>query len=64
METREIEQFRSKLEAFLADLVLPMSRKDRRQHAEEYVRCLLMDGERKSIEPMANRLPEGDVQAL
>jgi hypothetical protein len=23
-----------------------------------------MDGERKSIEPMANRLPDGDVQAL
>ena len=64
MKTREIERFRLKLEAFLADVVLFMGRKERGQHAEEYVRGLLMDGERKSIEPMANRLPDGDVQAL
>ena len=64
METREIERLRLKLEAFLTDLVLPMGRKERGQHAEEYVRGLLMNGERKSIEPMADRLPDGDVQAL
>ena len=64
MKPREIERFRLKLEAFLADVVLPMGRKERREHAEEYVRGLLMDGERKSIEPMADRLPDGDVQAL
>ncbi|PIX24763.1 MAG: IS701 family transposase, partial [Deltaproteobacteria bacterium CG_4_8_14_3_um_filter_45_9] len=64
MKAREIERFRLKLEAFLADVVLAMGRKERREHAEEYVRGLLMDGERKSIEPMADRLPGGDVQAL
>ena len=48
----------------MADVVLSMGRKERRQHAEEYIRGLLMDGERKSIEPMADRLPDGDVQAL
>lgn len=64
MKPREIERFRLKLEAFLADVVLPMGRKERRQHAEEYIRGLLMDGERKSIEPIADRLPDGDVQAL
>jgi SRSO17 transposase len=64
MKAREIERFRLKLEAFLADVVLSIGRKERRQHAEEYVRGLLMDGERKSIEPMADRLPDGDVQAL
>ncbi len=64
MKPRDIEQFRLKLEAFLADLVLSMGREERREHAEEYVRGLLMDGERKSIEPMANRLPDGEVQAL
>jgi SRSO17 transposase len=64
MKPREIEQFRSKLEAFLADVVLSMGRIERKQHAAEYIRGLLMDGERKSIEPMANRLPGGDVQAL
>jgi SRSO17 transposase len=64
MKPREIERFRLKLEAFLADVVMAMGRKERREHAEEYVRGLLMDGERKSIEPMAGRLPDGDVQAL
>ena len=64
MKPREIERFRLKLEAFLADVVLPMGRKERRDHAGEYVRGLLMDGERKSIEPLASRLPDGDVQAL
>jgi SRSO17 transposase len=64
MKPREIERFRLKLEAFLADVVMAMGRRERREHAEEYVRGLLMDGERKSIEPMAGRLPDGDVQAL
>jgi SRSO17 transposase len=64
MKTREIERFRLKLEAFLADVLLCMGRKERRQHAKEYIRGLLMDGERKSIEPIANRLPDGNVQAL
>jgi len=64
MKAREIDRCRLKLEAFLADLVLSMGRKERRQHAEKYVRGLLMDGERKSIEPMADRLPDGEVQAL
>ena len=48
----------------MADVVLSMGRKERKQHAQEYIRGLLMDGERKSIEPMADRLPGGDVQAL
>ena len=64
MKAREIERFRLKLEAFLSDVVLCMGRKERGEHAEEYIRGLLMDGERKSIEPMASRLPDGDVQAL
>jgi SRSO17 transposase len=64
MNTREIERFRLNLEAFLADVVSLMGRKERGQHTGEYVRGLLMDGERKSIEPMADRLPDGDVQAL
>jgi SRSO17 transposase len=64
MKAREIERFRLKLEAFLADVVLSMGRTERRQHATEYIRGLLLDGERKSIEPIASRLLDGDVQAL
>ena len=45
--------------------VLPdFGRKDRQPQAEAYVRGLLLEGERKSIEPMAKRLPDGNVQAL
>jgi SRSO17 transposase len=45
--------------------VLPdFGRKDRQPQAEAYVRGLRLEGERKSIEPMAKRLPDGNVQAL
>ena len=64
MDAQEIERFRLKLERFLSDIVMTMGRKERGQHAGQYVRGLLLDGERKSIEPMASRLPDGDVQAL
>jgi SRSO17 transposase len=64
MKTREIERLQLKLESFLADVVLLMGRKERREHAEGYLRGLLMDGERKSIEPMASRMLDGNVQAL
>jgi SRSO17 transposase len=42
----------------------PVGRSERRHWGSVYVRGLLLDGERKSIEPMASRLPEGNVQAL
>ena len=48
----------------MADLLEPLGRRERRQWSSVYVRGLLLDGERKSIEPMAARLPEGNVQAL
>jgi SRSO17 transposase len=64
MTTSEIEKCRNRLEQFLADLLEPLGRQERRQWSSVYVRGLLMDGERKSIEPMAARLPEGNVQAM
>jgi len=64
MKTQDIERFRQKLEAFLADLVSHMGRRERQRWGNVYIRGLLLDGERKSIEPMASRLPGGDVQAL
>jgi SRSO17 transposase len=41
-----------------------MGRAERQHWAWLYIRGLLLDGERKSIEPMAARLPGADVQAL
>ena len=64
MKTQDIEKFRSELEAFLADIILHMGRKDRQRWASVYVRGLLLGGERKSVEPMANRVGDGNVQAL
>lgn len=64
MRAQDIERFKGKLEAFLADIVMHMGRKERGRYAEMYIRGLLMDGERKSIEPIASRLPDGNVQAL
>src|SRR3989454_7939027 len=39
-------------------------RSERRHHGSLYVQGLLLDGERKSIEPLAERVPGGNVQAL
>ena len=41
-----------------------MKRKDQRRWGEVYLRGLMLDGKRKSIEPMAARLPDGDEQCL
>lgn len=65
MKTREVEACGRRLEAFLEEVTASMGRRDRRYWAEQYVRGLLLDGERKSIEPIAQRLgPEADVQSL
>lgn len=48
---------------FLEELVEPMGRSERRHWACVYVEGLLLDGERKSIEPIAARTG-GDSQAL
>jgi SRSO17 transposase len=64
MTESEIEKCRKRLEQFLADLLEPLGRRERREWSSVYIRGLLLDGERKSIEPMAARLPDGNVQAL
>ena len=64
MTESEIEKCRKRLEQFLADLLQPLGRRERRQWSAVYIRGLLLDGERKSIEPLAARLPDGNAQAL
>ena len=64
MTDAQIKRCRRRLEQFLVDLLEPVGRSERRQWGGVYVRGLLLDGERKSIEPMAQRLPEGNVQAM
>ncbi len=64
MTEDQIAKSRQRLERFLLDLLEPMGRSERRHWGELYVRGLLQDGERKSIEPMASRLPDGNVQSM
>ncbi len=64
MTPRELKALDKRLTAFLEDLLAPLGRKERRHWARVYIQGLLLDGERKSIEPMASRIPGADVQAL
>src|ERR1700730_1012235 len=64
MKAKELAALDRELSCFLEELVAPMGRSERRRWAKAYVSGLLLDGERKSIEPMAARLEGADVQAL
>ena len=64
MTPRELKALDQRLTTFLEDLLAPLGRKERRHWARVYVQGLLLDGERKSMEPMAERIPGADVQAL
>jgi len=56
---------REDLKAFAAELFDGFFRADQRRWGQAYVRGLLLDGRRKSVEPMAARLGEdGNRQAL
>ena len=64
MTPQSLKGLESRLMHFLEDLLEPMGRSERRHWAQVYVQGLLLDGERKSIEPLAARIPGADVQAL
>jgi SRSO17 transposase len=64
MTPQTLKGLEARLTQFLEELLEPMGRSERRHWARLYVQGLLLDGERKSIEPMASRLPGADVQAL
>src|SRR5918912_1822365 len=56
MTPEEIDQVRPRLEAFAADMLGGLARSDQRAKGELYLRGLLLDGKRKSMQPMAERL--------
>lgn len=64
MNSRALAAAERRLSTFLEDLIPLLGRVERRHWATLYVRGLLLDGERKSIEPMVARLPGADAQAL
>ncbi len=64
MNTRQLEACTERLQEFLTTMLATVGRAERRRHGSLYVQGLLLDGERKSIEPLAGRVPGGNVQAL
>jgi len=64
MTPAELAQVRRRLVAFAAEMFQPLARTDQRRWGEVYLRGLMLDGKRKSIQPMAERLPDGNEQAL
>jgi SRSO17 transposase len=64
LSERELARVRGRLVEFCGEIFESMRRKDQRRWGEVYVRGLMLDGKRKSIEPMAARLPDGDEQCL
>src|SRR6201998_3163569 len=64
MKRQTLNGLETRLTHFLEDLLEPMGRRDRRHWARVYVQGLMLDGEPKSIEPMASRIEGADVQAL
>src|SRR4051812_49863890 len=57
MDAKQLQRLRSDLADFLDDLPpARLGNAPRRRWAEAYLRGLLLDGHRKSIEPMAGRL--------
>src|SRR3954464_15164081 len=63
MDVEEMSAVRPRLEAFAAEVFAPLARSDQRGKGLTYLRGLLLDGRRKSMQPMAERLG-GDQQGL
>lgn len=64
MTEKQLSGVRTRLDRFLSDLVEPMGRSERRHWAQVYVQGLLLDGQRKSVQPIAERIAGADEQAL
>ncbi|MFF3501169.1 IS701 family transposase [Streptomyces sp. NPDC003247] len=64
MDAHEVNRVRATLALFVADVFASVPRKDQRAKGDCYLRGLMMNGRRKSIQAMASRLPDGNEQNL
>src|SRR5438876_8631223 len=66
MNRRELERLGRELGEYLDTMTAAMGRPERRSAMRAYVTGLLLDGERKSVEPMAARLVDSmdEVEAM
>ncbi len=61
---RAVRDQHDRLSTFLSEMLQGLGRSERRQWGEVYVRGLLSTTERKTAARLAERLPDGDEQAL
>ncbi len=59
-----MNRVRAALALFVADVFASVPRKDQRAKGDCYLRGLMLDGRRKSMQVMASRLPDGNEQNL
>ena len=64
MQVSELKKVEKELGVFVEDFAPEFGRTERRYWCKRYLTGLLLDGERKSIEPIAQRVPGGNEQAL
>ncbi|HZG07033.1 MAG TPA: IS701 family transposase [Streptomyces sp.] len=64
MDMRQVQELRDELAQFVADVFASVPRRDQRAKGDCYLRGLMLDGRRKSIQAMAERLPDGNEQNL
>lgn len=64
MTSAEVGALDRRLDQFLKDVTASLGRSERHHWAKLYLQGLLMEGDRKSIEPLANRVQGADVQSL
>jgi SRSO17 transposase len=60
----ELSRVRVELQEFCAEAFVSLRRRDQRYWGSVYLRGLMLDGERKSVEPISQRAPEADRQSL
>ncbi len=64
MNLREVDSVKKRLEKYVTGFTSILGRSERVYWCNTYLSGLMLNGERKSIEPMAKRLPNGNEQAL
>ena len=63
-ETSQLQKVSQRLSDFVEQFAAELGRSERRHWCKVYLTGLMLDGERKSIEPIANRVEGGDEQCL
>ncbi|MFE9558734.1 transposase [Streptomyces sp. NPDC006703] len=63
MDLGEVEELREDLGGFVAEVFASPARKDQRRQGDCHLRGLMLDGRRESIRSMAERPPDGNMQA-